>query len=434
MKDDSLKPKLFGLEITQQQLGVGLLVLAGLLVTLSCFGQTIIVIAVLIVVCTAILLWGIQLHELSESPADNFSQLRQLAKLRRQREQNEQGEQTLRNFPFPLLIPFALIVAAFCASHLLKARYQYAAKDYPSVMGMMTRYENVDIGMVSSQLEVEYEYVVGGQKYHGNRFRFLKRPYRVGTDDAKKLAARWGQGNGVRVFYHPDKAANSAIDNTFCKGDQLFIGLNVLGLLAAIIVCLAVCYFCFLRKKHRPPHVSIDPVSGRAVLRLSNTPLYGTLAFMIAGVSFGLLLTMLFGGMLAMGSGPIPWLVKAIDWMYVVTGGLLVASVICFVVERICYGRGRTCEVDSARNQIFVKPEGLAEQKTIDMGKIESIKIVSNREDWFKFGRTFSLAIFFRDKANELVRIVLQRERSRRRAVDLLASLRNLIKPAARQF
>lgn len=115
----------------------------------------------------------------------------------------------------------------------------------------------------------------------------------------------------------------------------------------------------------------------------------------ITALSLFLLILVQVGGLVEMGGGAIDWLVSTIDGMCAITGGLLTASLFCCIAERVKHGqRGRTCEIDTMRKQITVQPEGFAETITLDFDQVDSIRVVSSRESWVRFGRTFSPTIF----------------------------------------
>ena len=135
----------------------------------------------------------------------------------------------------------------------------------------MTRHELVDVDLGHS-LEIAYEYRVAGINYRGDRKRFMYRGYRVGTDDAIKLANKWGPGNKVKVFYDPNSPADSVVDNTFCKGDQLQAGLNITGFLVALMVIAGILWFQN-RKQVRSFDETVEP-NGVVAIQLSNCLLY----------------------------------------------------------------------------------------------------------------------------------------------------------------
>jgi hypothetical protein len=127
-----------------------------------------------------------------------------------------------RNGPLEILI--VTLVLAFvwwkCAGYLFDAHLQYRAAKFPSVQGKMTRYYWNEFGMVGeSELQVEYNYAVNGQRYFGTRKRYAWRHFGSGSDEAIKLARSWGKGNVVKVFYDPHDPSNSALDNLFTPGD-----------------------------------------------------------------------------------------------------------------------------------------------------------------------------------------------------------------------
>ncbi len=414
--------KLFGREFTIDQLANGLLILSGVIAFCAFAGQSSLAVTLLISVVVAVLIWAVHLNELSRSPSERFAELRWIVNARRAGE-SENGNQRI---PLPVACVIGGMVALVCTHHLLNARQQFLASNYPSVMGLMTRHEMVDIGMVSSALEVDYQYTLNGQMYQGNRFRFLYRPYRVGTDDAKRLAANWGMGKRIPVFYDPANPADAAIDNTFCKGDQLFVALNAL-VLVAVSLAGSIWFLCeWTAARPRQPFESRTGTP-RAVISLSNLPLYGMLGLNFTAISFGLLLALLIGGMFAMGNGSVTWLVAGIEWMYVITGGMLCTSIIGCLFERWSYGAGRACEVDAARQQIVVRPEGLSDQVTIGFDQIASIQVVSQRDDWFRLCRTFLPTIRYRDRRGATASVILQRDTNRNQAIGLVTRLRQLV-------
>ena len=425
MKNQAKTFPIFGYELTEKQLSMGLLALGGIVAFCLFSGFHWIGISLTVATALGVLLWAVHLHELSEPPAVRYAQMRRIVQLRR----GSDSENTCPlDTPIPVVIILGCIVVVFCGWNLLNAYTQYSAKDYPSVIGLMTRYVSVDIGMVSSALEVEYEYTVGGQNFRGQKFRFLYRPYRVGTDDAKLLAANWQQAARIPVFYDPDHPAKAVIDNTFCKGDQLFVGLNVVGIIAAFLAVGTFGYFRWLITARRELRVETDATRNVEVMKLSNVPFYGMFGLAITSISFFFLIVGLVGGLVSMGNVAVDWLVLAIDWMYAVTGGLLTASLFCCAAERISHGRrGRTCEIDTFRKQITVQPEGFAEAVTMNFDQIDSIRVVSSRDSWVRFGRTFSPTIFYRDHAGSNAKVILQRNLNRNQAIDLTHRLRGLL-------
>lgn len=410
------------------QLSAALLFLAGAVTCLSLVGLELVAVVLIVAASLAVLVWAVRLNELSELPAVRNSQLRRLVRLRRQSECAANNPR-LQDIPLPVIVILACLVLIACADQMMNARVQSIAHAFPSVPGTMTRYETVDVGMVGSQLEVEYRYTVDGRRFQGQRCRFVYRPYRVGTDEAKRLAANWGAGKIIPVFYDPRNPSSSAIDNTFCKGDHLFVSLNVSGIIAVMAVLGLIVYFRWVKPSlRRPRRRKRELQENRITIPLSNTPLFGTLGLLVTAVSLGIVISLLLFGLFAMADKSIPWLVTAIDWMCVITGGLFVASVACYLGERASYGRlGRICEIDKLRKRIIMSPEGFGEEVRIGFDQIDGFQNVSRREDWYRWRRTFSPTILYHQHDNTLARIILQRDSVRNHALSMLQDIRQTL-------
>ncbi len=201
-----------------------------------------------------------------------------------------------------------------------------------------------------------------------------------------------------------------------------------MGIIAALLVVGLFGYFRWSKTARRELHVETDATRNAAVIKLSNVPFYGMFGLSITTISFFFLIVGLVGGLISMGNGAIGWLVSAIDWMYAVTGGLLTASLFCCAAERISHGRrGRTCEIDTLRKRITVQTEVFAETVAIDFDQIETTRVVSSRESWVRFGRTFSPTILYRDDAGSNAKVVLQRNLNRNQAIEIMAHLGSIL-------
>jgi hypothetical protein len=103
----------------------------------------------------------------------------------------------------------------------------------------MTRYVWEDAGDAGRTLKVGYHYVVGSQVLHGDRIRYLFRPFRIGLGDATARAMTWGAGKQVAIFYNPQKPEESLLDKGLTTGDWLFLAI----VLAMAIACVGgVCH------------------------------------------------------------------------------------------------------------------------------------------------------------------------------------------------
>ena len=103
----------------------------------------------------------------------------------------------------------------------------------------MTDYHWDDFGTVGeTELVVEYNYVVDGRRYFGNRKRFAWRHFSSGSKDAVARANSWDKGKRVKVFYDPSDPSQAALDNLFTPGDWKTLACAVVGLLLAPVVSL----------------------------------------------------------------------------------------------------------------------------------------------------------------------------------------------------
>ncbi len=421
---------LFGRELTANQLSNLLMVLACVIAVLSLVGLEMVALGLMVSAAVGIMYWALRLQDLSQTPAQRFAELRRLARRRRDSDTENDGCQQI---PGWVLGVAGCVILIVCGNNLFKLQRQYSSSQYPIALGTMTRYETVDVGLTGSQLETEYEYTVGGVLYRGEQKRFAFRPYRVGTDQAKLLVANWGQGNRIPVFYDPDNPAMAAIDNTFCKGDRLFVGFNVLAVLGVLIAAA-----CFAGARWRQVlftsqrQVEWDASRNRIVIPLSNLPLFGMLGLALTAISFCTLLGLLFVSLWVMASVEIPWLISAIDWLYLISFGLLAGSSICYLVERFSYGKeGRQCEIDRSRELITIQPQGFNDSVTIRFQDIISFELVSNRDDWYRLRRTFSPTFDYRAQDGRDCRIVLQRDTNRNRGVKLFATIKQFLAESA---
>ena len=389
--------------------------IAILVFVLAVLGQIELMIGVIIAVSVGIAWRALRFNELSTTRAERFQQLRRIASLRK--------EDTTKPSPvlvFGVAVVFAVI---FCRS-LTSSWRQYSAADFPMVQGQITRYEMVDVDL-GSQLEVEYDYQVAGKRFHGNRLRFVYRAFRVGTDDAKKLAATWGLGNNVSVFYEPHSPTNAVLDNTFCKGDQLQVGLNASGLLLSVIVMIGAAY---VQLRTRETKVVVAPSHEAFVVPLSNIPLLGACAALIAIGALTLTFLALLGGLISMGDGEIPWLVTMIDCLYATTIALFAIAFTIYVGERASFGiGGRRLVIDQLKQTISWSSETFADTISHDFAKVKWVRVVSNREDWHRMGRTFSVVALCEVGKDEPENKTIQRFYSRRDAVTLSAVINSLI-------
>jgi hypothetical protein len=64
---------------------------------------------------------------------------------------------------------------------------------------------------------------VNGIEYSGDRIRFLFRPLRIGTEQARSRAVTWGQGNTVEVFFDPKDPKKGLLDKGLCLGDWIML-------------------------------------------------------------------------------------------------------------------------------------------------------------------------------------------------------------------
>lgn len=390
--------------------------IAILVTLLALLGRVELMIDVMVVVCIGIAWWALRLHEQSMSQTDRFAALRRVVRL-----QNKDAKR-----PSPLVVfGIATIVGVFFCWNLSTSWKQFQASDLPMVQGTITRRETVDVDL-GYQLKVEYDYHVAGKAYHGNRLRFVYRAFRVGTDDAKKLAATWRRGNTVSVFYNPDFPDDCVLDNTFCKGDKLQVGLNATGFMLSIMVV-----FGAVAWQHGRESELVMEDSGRSVaIPLSNLPLIGTFAVLLAIISLILTFIALVGGFMSMGDSEIPWLVKSLEWLFALTGTLFGIAIAISLGERASFGfGGRNLLIDRCTNRISWPSETFGAAVGIDFENLKAVRVVSNREDWLRFGRTFSVVISYFDLDSCTQSKTVQRSYERRRAVALVAAIRRIVYP-----
>ena len=389
--------------------------IAILIFVLAVLGQIELMIGIIIAVTVGIAWRALRFNELSTTRAERYQQLRRIARLRK--------EDTTK--PSPVFVfGVAVVFAMFFCRGLTSSWKQYGAATLPMVKGQITRYEMVDIDL-GSQLEVEYDYQIAEKRYRGNRLRFVYRAFRVGTDDAKKLAATWGLGNNVSVFYEPHSPTNAILDNTFCKGDQLQVALNASGLLLSAIVMIgAAC----MQLRTRETKVVVAPSNGSFVIPLSNIPLLGAFASFIAIGALTLTFLALLGGLMSMGDGEIPWLVTMIECLYAITAALFAIAFTIYVGERASFGiGGRRLVIDQFKRTVSWSSETYADTVSHDLAQVESIRVVSNREDWYRMGRTFSVVALCEVRKGEPENKTIQRFYGRRDAVALSAVINSLV-------
>lgn len=392
-----------------------------LVVVLALIGQIELMIGVIVAVAAGVAWWALRLQEPSHDRATRIRELRRLVRLSKL--QDEDSESSGKPPPV-VVLGIAATVGAFCVLNLTSSWKQFRAMDLPVVEGRITRHEMVDVDL-GSQLKVEYSYRVDGKIYHGNRLRFVYRAYRVGTDDAKQLAATWRLGNRVSVFYEPDKPAVAVLDNTFCKGDQLQVGLNAIAVILSLVVMSGAGY---VELRSRTNEIRVEHTHGVFIVPLCNVPLLGTLATMIATGSLMLTFIALLAGFIAMGDAEIPWLVTTIDWLYIVTTGLSCVAGMIYAVERVSFGvTGRKVTIDARRRTISWPPETIGQTVSIDATQITSLRVASNREDCFRLARTFSVVASYVDRSGEIQRKVIQRSYGRRYAVALASAIKSVI-------
>jgi hypothetical protein len=131
----------------------------------------------------------------------------------------------------------ALFVAAACCQYGCDARDQFEARSFPHVVGQMTRHAWNEFGTDGeSELLVEYNFTVDGQRYFGDCKRFAYRHFSSESDAAIALARSWGQGNQVKVFYDPDDPGHAALDNLFTPGDWKTLAVALIGMFLALLV------------------------------------------------------------------------------------------------------------------------------------------------------------------------------------------------------
>ncbi len=388
-----------------------------LVIILAVLGQIELLIGIFVIVCIGIAWWALRLDELSTSRAEQFRDLRRIARLR-----NEDSPKPSAVAIFGVAVVFALF---FCWN-LSASWKQYCAATLPMVKGQITRHGMVDIAL-GSQLEVDYEYLVDGKRYRGNQLRFVYRAFRVRTEGAKKLAATWKVGNAVCVFYTPTAPAKAVLDNTFCKGDQLQVGLNGSGLMLSFIVMIGAA--CVQLRTHET-EINVDASTGAVVIQLSNIPLLGAFAVFIAIGALILTFIALLGGLISMGNSEIPWLVTTIDCLYVITAALFVIASTIYVGERASFGiSGRQLVIDEFKRTLSSPSETFGETVSHDFAQVKSVQVVSNREDWYRMGRTFSVVALCETRGGRRKNRTLQRSYRRRDAVALAALVKNLIAP-----
>ena len=108
--------------------------------------------------------------------------------------------------------------------------------------------------------------------------------------------------------------------------------------------------------------------------------------------------------------------------------GLLAGSSICYLVERLSYGKeNRQCEIDRSRGMITIQPQGFSDSVTIRFQDVISFGLISNRDDWYRLRRTFSPTFDYSAQDGRNCQIVLQRDTNRNRGVELFAIIKQFL-------
>ena len=84
------------------------------------------------------------------------------------------------------------LICWVCIIHCCNASLQHRSASFPSVAGRMTEYYWNDFGTAGeTELIVEYNYAVNGQRYFGHRKRFSWRHFESESKEAVALARSW---------------------------------------------------------------------------------------------------------------------------------------------------------------------------------------------------------------------------------------------------
>jgi hypothetical protein len=131
-----------------------------------------------------------------------------------------------------------------------------------------------------------------------------------------------------------------------------------------------------------------------------------------------------------MSNEEIPWLLRVIDGLYVVTGTLFGVAGTIYIGERASFGlRGRQLVIDNFRTKISWPSETFGETVVSDFAHVKSVRVVSSRDDWYRMGRTYSVVASHADDSGKLESTIIQRSYGRRRAVALAATIKSMIAP-----
>ncbi|PLK50803.1 hypothetical protein C0V76_03060 [Uliginosibacterium sp. TH139] len=116
-----------------------------------------------------------------------------------------------------LLIGLVLLVIAVASWYAWQQ--QRASQAWPAVQGeiLAARIERTDDGSnnpetsVRYHVELEYAYVVDGQRFTGTRIRITKEGWRS-EDEARMQLARYAPGSKLQVHYDPTRPASSVLE------------------------------------------------------------------------------------------------------------------------------------------------------------------------------------------------------------------------------
>ena len=148
------------------------------------------------------------------------------------------------NWLFVIFLVLGLVAVGFVLRSLKRAS---DSRNWPSTNGVVlssdvhTTYDHSDEdSSVKYRAKVVYSYQVAGQEYQAERVRALEGSSNS-SRRARANAAKYPQGEAVRVYYHPQKPDQCLLEPGIKPGDFLALGvtlvfvvIGVLGLLGVI--------------------------------------------------------------------------------------------------------------------------------------------------------------------------------------------------------